>query len=273
MTIGAFKKKVYSYYRSHRRDFPWRSTHDPYRILVSEIMLQQTQAPRVVQPFEKFVAQFPSVEVLAKSSSAKVIRAWQGLGYNRRALNLHRTAKVLQEQYGGVVPSDPEKLVALPGIGPATAAAIGAFAFNRPGVLIETNVRSVFIHFFFPKRKKVSDSELLPLIEKSVDQEQPREWYYALMDYGVMLKATSVNPSRRSRHHKKQSAFKGSDRQLRGAILRSLALRTHTRTRLAESVRKELHTIDQKKFERQLAALLKEGFLEVRGQQISIARG
>jgi A/G-specific adenine glycosylase len=272
MTIGAFKKKIYSYYRVHRRDFPWRSTRDPYRILVSEIMLQQTQAPRVVQPFEKFIKLFPRVEVLAKSSPAKVIRAWQGLGYNRRALNLHRTAKVLEEQYGGVVPSDPEKLIALPGIGPATAAAIGAFAFNLPGVLLETNVRSVFIHFFFPTRKKVSDSELLPLIEKSVDREQPREWYYALMDYGVMLKATSINPSRRSRHHKKQSTFKGSDRQLRGAILRSLARHTRTRARLVESVREELQSVDQKKLERQLDALMKEGFLEVRGERISIAR-
>jgi A/G-specific adenine glycosylase len=272
MTIGAFRKKIYAYYRTHRRDFPWRRTRDAYRILVSEIMLQQTQAPRVIEPYQKFMAEFPTVQALAGSPSSKVIKVWQGLGYNRRALNLQRTARIVCETNKGIVPADYEALLALPGIGPSTAAAVAAFAYDRPGVLLETNVRSVFIHFFFPRRKKVSDKELLPLIEKAIDRERPRDWYYALMDYGVMLKATAPNPSRRSRHHKKQSRFKGSDRELRGAILRSLTQRARSPVTLAESVRAELQTLDQKKFERQLAALIAEGFLELRGQTISITQ-
>ena len=126
-------------------------------------------------------------------------------------------------EYGGVLPSDPELLQKFKGIGPATAGSISAFAFNKPTVFIETNIRSVFIHAFFKDKEKVHDKELLPLIEATVDKDNAREWYYALTDYGVMLKKTCKNPARKSAHHQVQSRFEGSDRQIRGLILKLLA--------------------------------------------------
>jgi A/G-specific adenine glycosylase len=220
MTISSFQKKIYTYYREHKRMLPWRNTTNPYRILVSEVMLQQTQSSRVIPKYKAFLEAFPNARALYESSVRDVLSLWQGLGYNRRALLLKRTAEAIITQHKGRFPKTHNELVTLPGIGPYTASALMAFAYNTPTVMIETNIRAVFIHFFFPKSKKVPDAKLLPLIEKYMDRENPREWYNALMDYGAMLKATVPNPSRKSKHHTKQSKFNGSMRQIRGAIIR-----------------------------------------------------
>ncbi len=220
ITASAFQKKIYSHYKSAKRVLPWRRTHDPYKILISEIMLQQTQASRVIPKYTEFLKRFPTIGDLSKGNTADVLSVWQGLGYNRRALMLARLAKVVAGEYKGVFPKTYEALLELPGIGPYTAGAIMAFGYNKPQVIIETNIRTVFIYFFFPTQKKVSDKEIIPLIEKYNDTTNPREWYNALMDYGAMLKQTEVNPSRASAHHIKQSAFKGSNRQVRGAIIK-----------------------------------------------------
>ncbi len=220
MTISSFQKKIYTYYREHKRTLPWRNTTNPYRILVSEVMLQQTQSSRVIPKYKAFLEAFPNARVLAESSVRDVLSLWQGLGYNRRALLLKCTAEAIITKHKGRFPKTFNELVALPGIGPYTASALMAFAYNTPTVMIETNIRAVFIHFFFPKSKKVPDAKLLPLIEKYMDRENPRGWYNALMDYGAMLKATVPNPSRKSKHHTKQSKFNGSMRQVRGAIIR-----------------------------------------------------
>jgi A/G-specific adenine glycosylase len=201
---------------------PWRETRDPYRILVSEIMLQQTQVERVRAKYEEFLAEFPDVGSLAVAPLERVLSRWQGLGYNRRAVALHRCARILARQHGGRVPEDPAALVALPGIGPATAGAIRAFAFNAPAVFIETNVRRVYLHEFFPGRDSVADAEVTPLVAATLDKKRPREWYYALMDYGTALSRLVPNPNRRSRTYARQSRFEGSDRQVRGAMLRAL---------------------------------------------------
>ena len=182
-------------------------------------MLQQTQVSRVMEKFPAFVKRFPSFEALAAASPGEVIAAWQGLGYNRRALNLHRLANEID----GQLPRDPQELVKLPGIGPSTAGSIAAFAFNAPVVFIETNIRRVFIHHFFSDQAEVHDKEILLLVEATLDQERPREWYYALMDYGSFLAKQLPNPNRRSKHYTVQSRFEGSDRQLRGAMVRALA--------------------------------------------------
>jgi len=217
---AAFRTTVYGYYERHGRRFPWRETADPYRILVSEVMLQQTQAPRVLLKYEEFVRLFPDAATLAAASLHDVLSAWQGLGYNRRALALKQSAERIVTLHGGIVPRDEESLVSLPGVGPATACAVRVFAFNEPVILIETNIRAVFIHHFPPQEESVADSNLRPLIEKTLDRNNPRRWYNALMDYGTFLKKAHANPARKSAHHRRQSPFEGSVRQVRGAILR-----------------------------------------------------
>lgn len=220
--IEAFRQTVIAHYREHGRDLPWRRTRDPYSILVSEVMLQQTQVARVLPKYEQFLAAFPTVFSLARAPVADVLSAWQGLGYNRRALALRQTAGRIVSEFGGAVPQSPAELVRLPGVGPATAAAICVFAYDIPLPFIETNIRSAFIHFFFQGCVSVPDADILPLVESTVDRANPRDWYYALTDYGVWLKKNHSNPSRRSRHHTAQTPFAGSHRESRAAVLRVL---------------------------------------------------
>lgn len=224
-TAESFRNHILSLYRTRRRDLPWRDTTDPYKVMVSEIMLQQTQVERVREKYTSFLERFPDVATLARATTEDVLSAWQGLGYNRRALALKRAAGEIVDRFGGVVPDDEECLRSLPGIGPYTASAILAFAFNRPVVMIETNIRRVFIHCFFGDRTGVEDREIRPLIEATLDRVNPREWYNALMDYGWHLGTIMENPNQRSRHYSRQAPFQGSNRQLRGNILRLLVER------------------------------------------------
>ena len=221
-TLDSFKETIWNFYHAYGRDFAWRNIDEPYKIVVSEVMLQQTQAHRVIHKYEQFIEEFSSFKMLAQASLRDVLTLWQGLGYNRRGKFLHLLAQRVVKEYGGVLPSDAGELIRLPGIGPATSASICAFAFNQPTIFIETNIRAVYLHFFFQEKKNVDDKELFPLITQTVDNKNPREWYYALMDYGVMLKQTIPNPSKRSKHHTRQSKFEGSDRQIRGKIIRHL---------------------------------------------------
>lgn len=227
MHEAEFIQTIWKYYRAHgRHDILWRTpahTGNPYRILVSEVMLQQTQVSRVAEKYRLFIGQFPTFNALADASTTDVLRAWQGLGYNRRALNLKRAAEVIVTQHGGKLPSDPALLYGLPGIGEATAGSIAAFAFNVSIPFIETNIRRVFIHFFFPRSRKVSDERIMKLVRATLDKKNPREWYYALMDYGAMLGVQQKeNANTRSKKYRKQPMFKGSRRALRGAIVRLL---------------------------------------------------
>jgi A/G-specific adenine glycosylase len=231
-----FKRRIWDYYYANKRSFPWRETSDPYHILVSELMLQQTQTDRVVPKYLAFIERFPTIKSLSSASLADVLGMWQGLGYNRRALYLKKLAEIVQNTRSGVIPESIEELDSLPGIGYATACAISTYSSNRPTVFIETNVRSVFIHFFFQDCEGIMDSEIEPLVATTVDPVNPREWYYALMDYGVMLKKTIPNPNRKSAHYSKQSSFNGSDRKIRGEIIRILLDRpTVTREGLYDS--------------------------------------
>ncbi len=230
--VRAFRQHIYRYFKAAgRHHLAWRKTRDPYRILVSEIMLQQTQVERVKQKYAEFIAAFPDLRSLARAPLIEVMRVWQGMGYNRRALALKRTAGIIVERYGGKLPQDVAALRSLPGIGAATSCEIAAFAFHLPVVFIETNIRAVYIHFFFDEQAKVHDDELMPFIESTLDKRDPRRWYYALMDYGVMLKREYPDPARRSRQYKKQSAFKGSDREIRGKIMNFLTRRRGTTLR------------------------------------------
>lgn len=220
--IQSFQSKVYDFFRKYQRRLPWRSTRNPYHILVSEIMLQQTQVSRVLVKYQPFLRKFPSFKALSRAPLRDVLQAWQGLGYNRRAMALQRCAQTVVHEFNGKLPRDPKALVKLPGIGQATAGAIVAFAFNKPVAFIETNIRTVFIHFFFAGRTRVNDTEIFSLVSKTIDRVQPRQWYYGLMDYGAYLKKKIGNKSRHSAHYTRQAQFAGSNRQLRGMLIRTL---------------------------------------------------
>lgn len=255
--VIAFRSLIYDYYDKHGRVFSWRQTDNPYHIVVSEIMLQQTQTDRVKEKFERFIEAFPDFKTLSQATFSEVLFYWHGLGYNRRALALHKIAQRVVAEFSGTVPNAPEVLITFEGIGKATAASICAFAYNRPTIFIETNIRAVYIHTFFKDSAQVHDLAILPLVEATLDRENARIWYYALMDYGVALKKCFKNPSRRSAHHTTQSPFEGSERQIRGMILR--ALTTHSRLSLSDLL--ILIPREHVRTERNLRALCKEGFI------------
>ncbi|MDD1673700.1 MAG: hypothetical protein LUP99_04750 [Methanomicrobiales archaeon] len=180
--ITYFRNIICTHYRIYGRTFPWRETDDPYRILVSEFMLQQTQVKRVQERYIPFLEQFPDFFHLSSTTIPEVLRAWKGLGYNRRALALRQTAQIVVRDYRGMLPVEEHEIQALPGIGKATTAALMVFTSRQPSLLLETNIRTVYIHFFFPDRERVKDTELHPLIEKTQSWRHPREWYYGLID-------------------------------------------------------------------------------------------
>lgn len=271
MTIAAFKRVIYTHYRrAGRTDLPWRHTRDPYAILVSEIMLQQTQVARVEGYYARFIKKFPDFRALARARQSDVLAAWQGLGYNRRALFLKRAAEAVVAQHGGRLPCDRTALEQLPGIGKGTSGSLMAFAFNKPEVFIETNIRRVFIYFFFPKRRKVTDAELARYIKGSIDKKNPREWYWALMDYGAAMTVARTNPNRRSAHYKKQSSFAGSDRELRGRILRSTLSKKGNKMNVTELF--ETLAIPRERFIAIIENLKREGFIVRKGDYICIKK-
>jgi A/G-specific adenine glycosylase len=271
----AFQQTVWEYYLAHgRHDLPWRQadangTLDPYKIMVSELMLQQTQVSRVWPKFVQFTATFPNFAALATAPLASVLQAWSGLGYNRRAKFLWQTAQHVASQYNGKLPATQDELVRLPGIGSNTAGAILVYAFDQPVVFIETNIRTVFIHHFFADHPdKIADKAIVELVQTSLpgktDEISPREWYWALMDYGTWLKQTVGNRSRASAAYAKQSTFQGSRRQIRGQVLRLLGQAPYTLEKLqAEITDERLPAV--------LADLRAEGFVEQHEQQFCLA--
>lgn len=260
--IRRFKTIIKTYYKKHGRPFAWRSNTSPYSILVSEIMLQQTQTSRVIEKYKEWMKTFPSLKALAQAPLKNVLRVWQGMGYNRRAIALKSCAEIITNTYKGRLPKDPEILIELPHVGPNTAGSIAAFAFNSPTVFIETNIRSVFIAFFFPNKTDVHDNDILELVEKTLDKKNPREWYYALMDYGVLLKKTLPNPNKKSRHYTKQSTFVGSNRQIRGAILRVLNKKKVSIKEIMNALKKEnIPNIKKSVVEKNMNTLQREGFI------------
>ncbi len=264
--VRAFRKKIYDCYRAHRRDLPWRKTRNPYRILVSEIMLQQTQVERVLEKYKAFLAAFPAFPSLAVAPLRKLLAVWQGMGYNRRALALKALAQKVVNEHHGKLPSDPENLLALPGIGKYTAGAVLAFAFNKPVVFMDTNIRRVFIHEFFHERENVRDEAILPLAQQTLDASDPRTWYNALMDYGVMLKKEHGNANRRSAHYTRQGPFENSNRQVRGIILKTL-VKGYPLT-AAQIVKKT--GMETERVQKNLVQLEREGFIKKKGRNFTL---
>jgi A/G-specific adenine glycosylase len=226
--IPEFQITVWQYYQDNgRHTMPWRSpeddgTYDPYKIMLSEIMLQQTQVARVTIKYQEFLQLFPTMESLAQAPLAEVLSAWSGLGYNRRAKFVWQAAQMVVQDFESQFPVQTSQMVRLPGIGPNTAGAIAAYAFNQPVVFVETNIRTVFIHHFFQDTSAVPDSAIMELAAAALDTKNPRAWYWALMDYGSYIKQTVGNLSKESNSYTKQSTFEGSLRQIRGQALRIL---------------------------------------------------
>lgn len=269
--LERFVDRVWSEGQGLFRDLPWRRSRDPYEVLVSEVMLQQTQVARVIGYHERWLAAFPDLEALAAAPLSVVLANWQGLGYNRRAIALKRLAEevVQRARRDGVaarLPSDEAELKALPGIGPATAAGVRAFAFDLPGIYLETNVRAVVLHELFADAVGVPDREIVPLLERAFEIAAARgigarDWYFAMLDYGAHLKRTNPNPSRRSAHHSRQSRFEGSRRQKRAALLRAVMEEPGLQASAYAARVRERAQIDDREAESVLEELSLEGFL------------
>lgn len=260
-----FNTIVWDYYRKHKRKLAWREMITPYNIFISEVMLQQTQVSRVEKKFLEFIKKFPDFKTLTQASIKELLQTWQGMGYNRRALYLKDAAQIIIDAYRGKIPQDPAILDTLPGIGSATAKSIIVFFWNKPLVFIETNIRRVFIHHFFPDKTVVNDKEILPLVEKFLDRKNPREWYYALMDYGSNLPKIVKNPNRKSKHYQKQSQFNGSDRQIRGKVIKLLLNKTFTIGELSRFMK-----IEKERIQYNVTRLEKEGFVMEKKNKYSI---
>lgn len=265
MNTTDFQELVWEKSQELYRDMPWRRDTRPYYVLVSEIMLQQTQVDRVVPKFEAFIAAFPDIPSLAIAPLADVLRLWSGLGYNRRAKFLHEAARKITADYGGVFPDTAEGLISLPGVGVNTAGAILTYSFNRPVPFIETNVRTVYFYHFFEDTALVSDKELRAIVEDTIDKEHPREWYWGLMDYGSYLKRQGAGRIDKSQHYKKQSALKGSVREVRGMIVKELALGDRSLEALKVAVRAD------ERFSRALSGLVRDGLVNETNGQLHLA--
>ena len=275
MTPAKFRLMVWQYYREQgRHDLPWRKTDDMYRILVSEVMLQQTQVDRVIPIYKKFITEFPTAKKLAMAPLSVVLKQWQGLGYNRRAKMLHQAAKVLSEisrfeklgqksDLAGLVP----ELEKLPGVGPYTSRAVATFAFNQDVILVETNIRTVIIHHFFSGKEKVSDAEIEKVLIAMLPKGKSRQWYSALMDYGAHLKRSGLSQNVRSKKQVKQPKFIGSLREARGAILRKLTHGSLTQNKLI----KLLGALRQEQMQRALSDLCAEGLVQKEKSLYSLA--
>ena len=226
MDIPTFQNTILDWHSGNRRDMPWRSTHDPYRILVSEVMLHQTQVTRVIPKYHLFLDHFPDVNALSLAPQNKLLEIWQGLGYWRRALFLRSAAKIIVSELNGSFPSESATLQRLPGVGPYTASAIACFAFGSTEAFLDTNIRRVYLHFFFQDVTDVHDREIMKIAAEAVRTDNPREWHYALFDYGACV-LTRDNTNHRSKHYKKQSAFEGSFRSFRTKAVRRLLTEPH----------------------------------------------
>lgn len=285
-----FKNIVMEHYGEHgRHHLPWRINQSPYYVLVSEIMLQQTQVDRVIPFFETWMETFPTVEKLAHAKQSDVLRLWKGLGYNSRALRLQKCTQTIISDHSGVIPSDYKKLLGLPGVGPYTAGALMNFAFNVWTPLIETNIRRIFIYHFFKDDVGVSDVDIMDRIEQVGYAEEPRIWCAALMDYGSTLpKIIKHNPNTKSKHYTKQSTFAGSDRQIRGVILDILLQQKNhkiTETALFKKIYTQCHPafisgsitksvnidkVEKDRYQKIIKKMINEGFIEKKRNSLTL---
>lgn len=255
MTTDEFRVLIWQKGSELYRDMPWRRDTRAYYVLVSELMLQQTQVSRVIPKFEAFIAAFPTERALAHASLADVLRLWQGLGYNRRAKYLHEAAKMVVYDLDGQWPATTKGLMQLPGVGPNTAGAMMAYVYNVHTIFIETNIRTVYFLHFFKNTDKITDFEVRKMLEATIDHDEPRKFYWALMDYGSWLKANGVRNVSASKHYKKQAPLAGSIRQVRGQIVAALTAKDMSESQLKQ------HIDADERFAAALDGLLRDGLI------------
>jgi A/G-specific adenine glycosylase len=282
MKISGSQKKQFNsflsiwYKTNGRADLPWRVNQTPYRVFISEIMLQQTQVTRVVDKFNAWMILFPNIKAAVQASQTDILSAWQGLGYNRRGLYTHKACKEILNRFSGAIPIKKEELESLPGIGPYTAGAICAFAFNQPTVFIETNIRRVVIYHFFKNKQNINDKEILVVVKQLLPKNDAKNWYAAIMDYGATLpKIIKTNPNKQSKTYTKQSKFKGSNRQIRGEVLRQLLKKSPQDLLSLLTVAKELKgqaELDIDTLKEILEKMQKEDLVQAKDSKIYIVK-
>jgi A/G-specific adenine glycosylase len=264
--VTEFQRMIFSWWESHRRDLPWRKTHDPYRILISEVMLQQTQVSRVLPKYEEFLTLFPDVQVLAGATVASVLRAWKGMGYNRRALYLHKTAQVVMSEHKGVFPMIESELLKLPGLGIYTVRALLVFAYKKDVAMVDTNVRQIITHYFFSGEKQSAT-----VVQKIADSLVPKglswEWHQALMDYGALAMSRIKPKSPQSR--KKAIPFRESNRFYRGRIMDLLRENTREENELVYEIATRYNKSEDL-VEVILEGLVSEGLVVKKSTKISL---
>jgi A/G-specific adenine glycosylase len=188
--VAEFRRRLLRWFRRHGRDLPWRHTRDPYHVIVSEFMLQQTQVSRVQEYYPRFIQRYPTVDTLARAPAAMVRESWEGLGYYRRAVNLHRLAQDVVRDHAGVIPADPAVLLRLPGVGRYTAGAVASFAYERATPAVDTNVARVLRRAFYPRRKVKIDGRLLwETAVAIVPRRGKAAWAFnqAIMELGALV--------------------------------------------------------------------------------------
>lgn len=256
-----FNTFLKQYYKEKKRILPWRENINSYYIFVSEFMLQQKQVSRVINYFNSFIEKFPTFKALSQAPQSAILESWSGLGYNRRAMYLHQGAKIITEQYKEFIPDSVEILKKIKGIGEYTASALVTYSYNRPTLFVETNIRTVCFSIFeqYFSEEKISDKQLIELIEQIIDKENPREWYYAMMDLGIELKKILPKAHlKKSSSYQKQSLFVGSMRAIRGKIIKIL-----TNNNQQKVIRKELELLcNDQRADSCITNLIKEGLIE-----------
>ena len=262
-SIGQFQEQILAWYDTFKRDLPWRGDPDPYHILVSEIMLQQTGVERVIPKYLAFLDRFPSLRSLADASLADVLRQWQGLGYNRRALNLQQAARTVVERFGGEIPRTLVDLESLPGIGKYTARAVASFAFGMQVPVVDTNVRRVLSSLI---GRALSDRETWDLAEKVLPEGRAADWNSALMDYGALVKKSVPRPVAI-----KSEPFTSTNRFWRGRIVDALRGHAVLSMRALLDVLPEVNR-DEERVRRLVVTLHDEGLVryDIVGDKVSL---
>ncbi len=263
--VRAFETHIFAWWSENRRDLPWRHTRDPYKILVSEVMLQQTQVIRVIPKYTEFIEAFPDIRVLAKASPARVLKIWKGMGYNRRALYLRKTAEVVVASYHDKFPKDEVLLTKLPGVGTYTARALMVFAYGMNVAMVDTNIRQIITHFFFSGRTQ-KEKTIQTVADQLVPKGKSWEWHQALMDYGALA---MTKQKKTMRLVKKQKPFKDSDRYYRGRIVDLLRLGRLNEKKLITDFMNQ-YSKERVFFAGIVEGLIRDGLVERRNGYVSL---